>query len=51
MRAGSSSRTVGHKKKKPYKVVLESITQKKKKLRIAVRHYPFSLLITCYRNF
>ncbi|KAK8191723.1 hypothetical protein IWZ00DRAFT_288515 [Phyllosticta capitalensis] len=35
VRAGSSSRTVGHKKKKPYKVVLESITQKKKKLRIA----------------
>ncbi|KAL1389557.1 hypothetical protein HDK64DRAFT_307461 [Phyllosticta capitalensis] len=34
VRAGSSSRTVGHKKKKPYKVVLESITQKKKKLQI-----------------
>ncbi|KAK7527009.1 uncharacterized protein IWZ02DRAFT_372439 [Phyllosticta citriasiana] len=35
VRASSSSRVVGHKRKKPYTVVLESVTQKKKKLRIA----------------
>ncbi|KAK8161884.1 hypothetical protein IWX90DRAFT_388721 [Phyllosticta citrichinensis] len=35
VRASSSSRVVGHKRKKPYTVILESVTQKRRKLRIA----------------